>query len=135
MTERSVEQRLESHARAIRELRAEVKALKAAAPIRDSDSPAGQQALPIKPSVAKFLGTVGVYVNNSRCLSCGSKKEDGRRTILCGKCNRLRQAAIQHGDDIPRYTCCGNCGKKVNGTSMPLCGKCQVAYRKWRDGK
>jgi hypothetical protein len=77
--------------------------------------------------------TPGVFMPVPYCLGCGKDKEPHQRTIMCTPCNRARQVALHEGDNIVRYTSCGNCGKKVNGTSTPLCGKCQVSYRKWRD--
>jgi hypothetical protein len=122
---RTVEERLDAHAKAIRELRAEIKRLKA------GPSESRMQANTVSGNLP--LGEPGKFVPNTRCYSCGKDKGPGRRLILCTECGSKRQRAIQHGDDVIRYTSCGNCGKTLNGATTPLCGKCGPAYRRWRD--
>jgi hypothetical protein len=130
MADKTVEQRLDAQARAIRELRSEMKRLRAE--IGTSDSRMQEHVSGNLPLVGP-LGEPGKFVPSPRCYSCGKDKGPGRRLILCADCGSKRQRAIQHGNTVPRYTSCGNCGKTLNGSTIPLCGKCGPAYRRWRD--
>jgi NMD protein affecting ribosome stability and mRNA decay len=120
-SDRTIEQRLDAQARAIRELRAEVKDLRAALsearipePLSDEPSPA------VKPVP---------FQHRSTCLDCGREKEHDRfEKSLCDTCARRNFAAQQEGTPI-RYSKCGVCGKALNGTVRPMCGKCEHARR------
>lgn len=127
-----VEKRLDAQARAIRDLRRDVAALKAAL----ADTPERSEsriAETVTQSTSEPAGTPGVFVPVPTCYACGKPKAEGRSLILCHDCGSARSRAMTHGNTVPRYSSCGNCGKHLNGATMPICGKCRIAYRKWRD--
>jgi hypothetical protein len=116
MTEsRTVEQRLAAHAKAIRELRAHVKDLQAALSEARIPEPL--------PSTADAPAKPVTFAHRATC-----KEPDRFEKSLCVTCSKRNFAAQQAGTPI-RYDKCGVCGKKLNGTVRPMCGKCEHARR------
>lgn len=118
---KSVEQRLDAQARAIRELRAEVKRQAALIdtlvsgnlPIRDSDS----RSVSVEPA-----GEPGVWFDTGRCLMCGKPRGRGPKYMTCRPCGSQRQAEINNGTLQP-VPACRNCGTPKTSTTL-LCRPC-----------
>lgn len=107
----------------------------------DPESPApsvpsvsGNSYLPV--TGPNGAGIIPAWVPSPLCLACGHTKEDGRDKMLtCKSCGKIKADQIKgtHEGAPVKYTSCGHCGKAKGGSLLPVCGKCQRLFQKWRD--
>lgn len=130
MSETDPVKRLDAHAKAIRELRAKVRALEEQVEqLLAAYNPAAKRPAP----VAVTPGAP--WEMRPTCLSCGQPKELGRdRVVQCKACSEQYQAQTKRGYTGPKvlHDTCGYCGASKAPHVNPQCTDCRKGFAEWK---